>query len=64
MNDLTNIKTSTKDGAKTKKTANENAESFKLPTLDQFMELVTAEQTTLTATPSGYNVYNKYHKSS
>ena len=41
-----------------------NGEMNELPTLDQFMELVTAEQTNLAATPSGYNVYNKYHKSS
>jgi hypothetical protein len=42
----------------------EKENGFKLPTLDQFMELVTAEKTTLAATPSGYNVYNKYNKTS
>ncbi len=46
------------------KSATEKEKEFKLPTLNQFMELVTAEQTTLAATPSGYNVYNKYNKSS
>ena len=35
-----------------------------MPTLDQFMELITNENKSVTATPSGYNVYNKYHKSS
>lgn len=63
MNQVDSTKTSAQDSSKPKKTVNPS-ENFKLPTLDQFMELVTAEQTALTATPSGYNVYNKYHKSS
>ena len=39
-------------------------ESFELPTLNQFMELVTGESSTIMATTSAYNVYNKYNKSS
>jgi len=35
-----------------------------MPTLDQFMELITNENKSVTATQSGYNVYNKYHKTS
>ena len=37
---------------------------FQLPTLDQFMEIVSGEKQTLMATASGYNVYNKYNKTS
>lgn len=37
---------------------------LQMPTLDQFMDLITNENKSVTATPSGYNVYNKYHKSS
>ncbi|MEI6707397.1 MAG: hypothetical protein WCK96_09720 [Methylococcales bacterium] len=36
--------------------------AFKLPTLEQFMELVTAEQSTSLAGITAYNVYNKYNK--
>lgn len=38
--------------------------TLRLPTLDQFMELITDEQKSVASSPSGYNVYNKYHKSS
>ena len=39
-------------------------DKFHPPTLDQFMELITDEQKSVVSTPSGYNVYNKYHKAS
>jgi hypothetical protein len=39
-------------------------DGFQLPSLEQFMEIVSGERQTLTATASGYNVYNKYNKSS
>ena len=42
--------------------ANENG--HQMPSLDQFMELVKNENAALAATPSGYNVYNKYSKAS
>lgn len=51
--------THAEDTASTKK-----AGSFQMPTLDQFMQLITDEQKSVMSTPSGYNVYNKYHKSS
>lgn len=35
-----------------------------VPTLEDFMNLITDESKSVTSTPSGYNVYNKYHKSS
>lgn len=42
----------------------EDKTNFNLPTLDQFMNIISGETDMLTATPSGYNVYNKYNKSS
>ncbi|CDM96901.1 MAG: hypothetical protein P5702_17890 [Limnospira sp. PMC 1291.21] len=44
--------------------ANMKENEFQAPTLDQFMELITDEQKSVVSSPSGYNVYNKYHKSS
>ena len=38
--------------------------NFNLPSLDQFMEMISGENTLLSAAPSGYNVYNKYNKTS
>lgn len=63
MNKVSNNQVN-KGGAHTDKSATAIGKEFKLPTIDQFMELVTNEKTTLAATPSGYNVYNKYNKSS
>lgn len=37
---------------------------FSLPTLDQFMKLISNEDQAMMATTSGYNVYNKYNKTS
>ena len=48
----------------TDKKVQETKEGFKMPTLEQFMELVTGENSTVMATTSAYNVYNKYNKSS
>jgi hypothetical protein len=48
------------DEIKTDSTTNE----FEVPTLDQFMELVTDEKKSVVSSPSGYRVYNKYHKTS
>ena len=50
--------------AHTVKKVQETKEGFKMPTLEQFMELVTSENSTVVATTSAYNVYNKYNKSS
>lgn len=36
----------------------------KMPSLEQFMDLVISENTAIAASPSGYNVYNKYSKAS
>jgi len=38
--------------------------AHKMPSLDQFMDLVKSEKSALASTPSGYNVYNKYSKTS
>lgn len=35
-----------------------------VPSLEDFMNLITDESKSVKSTPSGYNVYNKYHKSS
>jgi hypothetical protein len=43
---------------------NESQNSFKLPSLEQFMDIVRDEKQTVTAVASGYNVYNKYNKTS
>lgn len=51
--------TQAEDTAKVKK-----AGGFQMPTLDQFMDLITDEHKSVISTPSGYNVYNKYHKTS
>lgn len=56
QNDPSNLS----DEIKTDSTTNE----FEVPTLDQFMELVTDEKKSVVSSPSGYNVYNKYHKTS
>lgn len=37
---------------------------IQMPTLDQFMNLVKSEKSALASSPSGYNVYNKYSKTS
>ena len=51
--------------AKNQSAGKENAKTdFSLPTLDQFMEIISGENNMLAATPSGYNVYNKYNKTS
>jgi hypothetical protein len=44
----------------TAKTAKSN--NIQMPTLDQFMELITGENGALAITPSGYNAYRKYNK--
>lgn len=36
--------------------------NFKMPTLEQFMELITDENKLLATTPSSYNAYRKYNK--
>jgi len=41
-----------------------NVDGCQVPTLDQFMALITDEQKSVVSSPSGYNVYNKYHKTS
>ncbi len=65
MNDSTSNNNQTEiSGAHTDKKVQETKEGFKMPTLDQFMELVTGEDSTVMATTSAYNVYNKYNKSS
>lgn len=51
--------TQAEDTAKVKQ-----AGGFQMPTIDQFMDLITDEQKSVMSTPSGYNVYNKYHKAS
>jgi hypothetical protein len=44
--------------------ANANDKGFQMPSLAQFMELITDEDKSVVSSPSAYNVYNKYHKSS
>jgi len=46
------------------KNLEETKEGFKLPTLDQFMDIVSGEHQKPLTVASGYNVYNKYNKSS
>ena len=46
------------------KKKNVEKKAHKMPSLDQFMDLVKSEKSALASTPSGYNVYNKYSKTS
>jgi len=56
-------KKNTKGGVQIKNTVKTGkGNNIQMPTLDQFMELVTGENGALAITPSGYNVYNKYNK--
>jgi hypothetical protein len=50
------------DQAETQDNANEP--QFHMPTLSAFMALISAEESAVASTPSGYNVYNKYNKTS
>lgn len=50
-----------KQSTKTVKGINTNQQ---MPSLSQFMNLIKSEKSALASSPSGYNVYNKYDKTS
>lgn len=58
-NDINKIETENQSVGKVEEKSN-----FNLPTLDQFMDIISGETNMITSTPSGYNVYNKYNKTS